>query len=746
MTRSAQVLTLALFFPAALSAQIPTGRELPAQSTDDPFHVPRTASGITVDALLEEEAWEGALVIELNYEVRPGENVPPPVSTEVLLTYDEDNLYAAFRCFDPEPSAIRAHLRDRDNLGGDDWVALILDTFNDQRRSFDFIVTAAGVQFDQIEAQSGEDPGWDAIWESAARITSWGYAVEISIPFSSLRFQRTDGSQVWGFDAVRRYPRDHAYHIGTFPRDRSNNCYMCQSIKIQGFEDAHPGRNIEVDPTFTAFRRDSRPDFPEGELEKEEQQAEVGITASWGITPNMTFNVTANPDFSQVEADARQLDINEPFALFFPERRPFFTEGADFFSALENVIYTRTIREPSWGVKLTGKEGANTVGTYVMRDDITNLVFPGPQGSGATTMDSANTSVVARYKRDFGSRYTAGLLTTVREGAGYHNRVFGADLDFRFTPTDQIQLLVMRSSTQYPTDIQENFSQPSGSIGDHLVSFEYDHYTRTWGWWADYEEAGEHFRADLGYYPRVGYRNAEGGVLRTWNGRPGSWWSAIRAGAEYHYFAKQDGGLLERNGTVWFNYNGTMQSFLQLNAWRSREAYADEEYDITGGFVQGGFWPTSNLQVGTFVIVGDQIDYANARLGSRFRINPWMSYNLGGHIRLSLNHNLERMKVNEARLYTANVSQVTAVYQFDVRTFFRAIFQYVDYDYNPDNYTFEQDPEDRRLFTQLLFSYKFNPRTVLFLGYVDNYRGNQDFSIRQSNRTFFVKVGYAWGI
>ena len=756
--RSGQMLTLALLqrclygagmclvLPAALLAQVPAGQDSTAPASQDPFLVPRATSGITINAVLDEEAWQGALIIELNYEVRPGENVPPPVRTEVLLTHDEDNLYAAFRCYDPEPSAIRAHLRDRDNLGGDDWVALIFDTFNDQRRSFDFIVTAQGVQFDQIESQSGEDPGWDAIWTSASRITSWGYAVEVSIPFSSLRFQRTDGPQIWGFDAVRRYPRDHPYHIGTFPRDRSNNCYLCQAIKIQGFEDARPGRNIELDPTVIAFRAEARPDFPQGELQKEEQEAQLGLTASWGITPNMTFNATVNPDFSQVEADARQLDINAPFALFFPERRPFFTEGADFFSALENVIDTRTIREPSWGVKLTGKEGANTVGAYVMRDDITNLIFPGPQGSDATTMDTASTAAVFRYKRDFGSRYTAGLLATVREGPGYHNRVFGADLDFRFTRTDQIQLLALRSSTEYPAEIQAAFGQPAGSNAGHLFSFEYDHYTRTWGWWADYEEAGENFRADLGYYPRVGYRNVEGGVLYTWNGRPGSWWSAIRAGAEFGYFADRDGGLLDRGGAFWLSYNGVMQSFLETRVWREREGYADEEYDLTGGYVQAGFWPTGNLQLGAFAIVGGQIDYANARLGSRFGVNPWISYNLGRHIRFGFNHNFERMRVDGARLYTANISQLTATYQFDVRTFFRAIVQYVDYDYNPDNYTFELDSEDRRLFTQLLFSYKFNPRTVLFLGYADNYRGNQDFGITQSNRTFFIKLGYAWTI
>ena len=358
-------------------------------TNENPYIVPKTGSGIFIDAILDESAWQEALILELNYEVRPGENVTPPVRTEVLLTYDQKNFYAAFRCYDPDPSAIRAHLRDRDTLGGDDWIALILDTFNDERRSFDFIVTAMGVQFDQIETQNNEDAGWDTIWDCSSQITEWGYTVEIAIPFSSLRFQRKDGPQIWGFDAVRRYPRDHPYHIGLFPRDRSNNCYMCQALKIKGFEGASPGRNIEINPTVIGARTDERPEFPEGSLKKRDQEAEFGLTARWGMTPNLTLNLTANPDFSQVEADALQLDINQPFALFYPERRPFFTEGTDFFSALENMIYTRTIRDPSWGIMLTGKEGAHTIGAYMLRDEVTNLIFPGSQGSSSASLDVA---------------------------------------------------------------------------------------------------------------------------------------------------------------------------------------------------------------------------------------------------------------------------------------------------------------------------------------------------------------------
>jgi hypothetical protein len=289
-------------------------------------------------------------------------------------------------------------------------------------------------------------------------ITDWGYVVEIEIPFSSIRFQRKTGSQVWGFDAERFYPREHSYKIGLFPRDRSNNCYLCQATKIKGFEGASPGHNIEFNPTMIGFRSDERKNFPLGGLEKQSQEIEFGLTVRWGITPNLTTNFAINPDFSQVEADAQQLDINQRFALSFPEKRPFFTEGSDVFSGLKSFIYTRSIRNPLWGLKLTGKEGVNTIGSFVVRDEITNLIFPGSQGSSATSLDIVNASAVLRYKRDIGSRYNVGLIGTYRKANDYYNGLYGFDLDFRYTPTDQIKFLMLGSSTKYSDQVVNDFN------------------------------------------------------------------------------------------------------------------------------------------------------------------------------------------------------------------------------------------------------------------------------------------------
>jgi len=708
------------------------------------YAVPRIYTEVRIDGVLDEEVWENALVIELNYEVRPGENVPAPVRTEVLLAYDEKTLYAAFRAYDPEPSAIRARIRDHDELGGDDWVALILDTFNDERRSFDFIVNPLGVQYDQIETQTGGDVGWDAIWDSAGRITDWGYAVEMAIPFNQLRFQRTDGPQIWSFDGVRSYPRTVRHHIGAFPRDRSNNCYLCQAIKIEGFEGARPGRNIEIAPTLTAVRTDERSELPDGDFESRDREAEVGLSARWGITPNMTLNATANPDFSQVEADALQLDINEPFALFFEERRPFFTEGSDFFDTRLNVVYSRMMRDPSWGLKLTGKEGSNTMGALVVRDELTNLVFPGSQGSDSTSLAAANTSSVFRYKRDFGSRYTVGLLATDREGNDYFNRVFGFDTDFRLTSRDRVRVQVLGSSTRYPGEVADEYEQQMDGFGGRAIDVYYFHNTRSHDWYAGLRDISDGFRADLGFIPRVGYRNYYAGWGHTWNASPGKWWSMFNFGAGYDHYEDQEGQPLDRNAEFWFNYAGPLQTYVDINGGRRQEAYNGLEFTQNYLRFYSNMRPAGNV---VFVLngrLGDRIDYANTRLGKRFQISPAVSYAFGLHLRLSLDHTFERMSVDGGRLYSANISQLSAIYQFSTRAFLRSIIQYVDYRYNADLYIDEIDPVFRRLSTQLLFSYKINPQTVLFVGYSDNSFGEQGFSLARNDRTFFVKLGYAW--
>jgi len=699
---------------------------------------------IELDGVLDEPAWRSAWVTELPFEVHPGENIAAPVRTEVLLTYDASHLYIGFRAYDDNPKAIRAHLSDRDDAQNDDWVGVVLDTFNDERRHYLLRVNPLGVQMDNIEAESNGTTAWDGIWASAATITDWGWTAELRVPFSTLRFQRSGGPQVWGFDAIRGYPRSVFHRMGTFPRDRSNNCYLCQALKIEGFEGVTPGRNLEIVPTLTSARTDERVDFPEGALEAGAGDVEGGVTARWGITPNLTLSGTINPDYSQVEADARQLDINEPFALFFPEKRPFFMEGADFFSTPLNAVYTRMLRDPVWGLKLTGKEGAHTIGSYVVQDGVTNIIFPGSQGSDAASVEMDNTAKVARYKYDLGSRYTFGALITDREGHDYFNRVAGVDGNLRLSETDRIVAQFLGSSTRYPDDVAEQYTQPLGEFDDVAVDLLYAHDTRTWGWWGMYRDIGRDFRADLGFMPRVDFRHREAGVSRKWIQTESSWYSQLRLVGKVSYADDHNGELLENETAVMFVYEGPMQSHSIVRPSRMREGYNGTEFDLQRLFLHTCLKPNAHSRVWLNVTIGDQVDYANTRPGEHLNVAAGLRYRLGRHLYLEVSNTHENMDVADGWLYKANVAQLTGAWQFTRRTFLRAILQHVDYDYNVALYEDEMDPRYQHLFTQLLFSYKLNPQTVFFVGYSDNSYGDHDIGLTQENRTVFIKLGYAF--
>ena len=711
----------------------------------NPYLVPETEGPVRIDGILDEEAWENALVFELKYEIMPGENIPAAVRTEVLLTYDDHNFYAAFRCYDENPSSIRARITDREDFMGDDHVNFHIDTFNDERRYFTIGANPRGVQMDAVSNNGKFDWNWDAIFDSAGKIEDWGYVIEIGIPFNQLRFQRSGSGQIWGFNAWRIYPRSIERFMSVAPEDRDNNCAACQMVKIEGFDGVTPGRNIELVPTVTAVRTDARNGLPDGSFEKENQNVDAGITGRWGMTSNLTLSGTLNPDFSQVEADSRQLDINQPFALYYREKRPFFQEGADFFkSPRVDAVYTRTIRDPLWGGMISGKEGANTLAGFVVEDRATNVILPSSQSSRNVTLPGSSYASVFRYKRDIGNRYTVGTLVTSREGDGYFNRIFGADADLRLTDKDRVSMQVLGSSTRYPGEFAEQYDQPMGDFSDHAFDLFYKHDSRSVYWSAGVGNYGKDFRADLGFVPQVDYRNYKGQFGYKWIPEKDTWYTGLRLEGEYQHKKDQSGNFLLSKAGVYGFYEGRLQSYAVTRFYKSRIAYNGKQFDILYFGNYSEFAPSRYITLGLETNFGNKIDYANTRLGNLVLLSPYMNLKLGDQLDIELGHDYESLDVPGGRLYTANISQGTVTYQLNIRTFLRTILQYVKYDYNPELYTFDIEPEFRHLFTQFLFSYKINPRTVLFLGYSDNHYAGQDYCLTQADRTFFAKIGYSW--
>lgn len=712
------------------------------------FRLPLVSGQVHCDAVLDEDIWKKALLLTLDYEVRPGDNIAPPVKTELLIAYSPTHLYAAFRAYDPDPSKIVARITDRDAWGHQDSVGIVMDTFNDQRRAYDFVCNPLGVQTDFVETSDGPvNMQFDAIWDSAGRITDWGYIVEMSIPLNSLRFQNKNGEQIWGFDATRSYPRRVRHHISLFHRNRDNNCYLCQMPRLIGLAEAKPGRNMELDPTLFAHKRQEREDGPDSPFITE-NQVEVGLSAKWGLTTNLTLNGTLNPDFSQVEADNLAMDINEPFAIFFPEKRPFFTEGSEIFNTSFKAVYTRTLRNPSWGLKLTGREGAHTVGAYIVRDTMTNLIFPNSESSDSTSLNLDSTATVLRYRHDFGRRIAVGGILTNREGMDYRNRVLGMDANWRLSNTDEINLQFLTTHTQYPGATATEFAQKTEPFDSTGLNLAYVHRSRSWNWFIDFQTLGRDFRADLGFVPQVGYREYEVGIERLWNAENGNaWFTELRLHAEMEYQEDMSGNLLDREFNLSLAYEGPLQTHSTLGFSVERERFNNMEFDVTSAFLFHSMKITPELMFYLEVMTGNRIDYDNSRLGKRFRIGPGLDWNLGKRIFLGLGHTFERMWIKEQQLYSANQLEARALYNFSRRMMLRAILQWVDYRYNTALYTSQQDPVFRRFLSQVLFSYKLNPQTVVYLGYADNYHAYRpDANLKKSDWTVFLKISYAWVI
>jgi len=715
------------------------------------YRVESTTEAIRIDAVLDEAVWKTATPMVFDAETSPGDNIAPPARTVGYLTYDRKFLYVAFQCFDPDPQQIRAHLSDRDTAFDDDFVGVVLDTFNDDRRAFEFFVNPLGVQMDLIQDDTNrvEDESWDAIWSTAGRITSEGYIVEMAIPFTSIRFPRTDAEQTWGIDMVRIFPRSSRHRMGLQGQSRNRNCYLCQSSRVTGFRGITPGRDIELDPTITAQHTSTRENFPDGGLSSGGADVDAGLTARWGITPNLTLNAAINPDFSQIEADAVQLDINTQFALFFNEKRPFFLEGSDFFSSPLQAVYTRTVADPKYGLKTTGRLGRSTIGAFVAQDEVTNLIIPGPEGSSVATLEQENVVSAFRYRFNVGATSSIGAMVTTRDGDDYSNRVYGVDGTFRINAKDTITGQFLGSTGQYPELLAAEFGQPR-ETSDIAGRIEYRHNSKYWYWRGTYEDIGTEFRADSGFIPQVGYRDGSAALEYQGYGEKGkNLYTRYWVGASVGRSEQQNGELLEQQVEGYVAAQGPMQSFVQLAIGDRDQRYDGVTFSQPYLNWELEVRPSGDLHLFFNGVFADQIDFANTEPGERFRIAGGVRWNIGKRAKIDLDHSYEDLDVEGGRLFSAEVTQVKAVYQFNIRMFARAILQYTDITRDPALYRFQSvDARSRRLFPQLLFSYKLNPQTVFFAGYSGTREGGRlegvDVGLTEADRTFFVKLGYAW--
>ncbi|NIP56485.1 MAG: hypothetical protein GWM92_00125, partial [Gemmatimonadetes bacterium] len=584
---------------------------------------------------------------------------------------------------------------------------------------------------------------------------------EAAIPFRSLRFPEDSGDRPWGILVSRFWPRSTEVELRSAPLDRDDACVLCQADRLAGLDGISPGRNVQLSPTFTASRSDEAEEGVSG-LAPGSVSADPGLDLRWSPTPELALNATVNPDFSQVEADAAQLDVNRRFALFFPEKRPFFLEGADVFRTPVRAVFTRTVVDPIGGGKVTGKSGPYALGAMVVRDEVNSLLLPGPQGSSSLVLEEPVTTGVGRLRRDVGASSTVGGLVVAREGRGYHNRVAGADAFFQPWPSVTGRLQYLRSWTRYPAEVADALAEESGpaapsespvgsAFGGDAFQGRLRYQDREWTVSSSLRYRGKRFRADAGFQPQVGVRGGNASVERVFRGGRDRWFSRLSAQVGTWGNQELDGALL--NGGLWLGlqYRGPLQTSVTWFPNFFREGFAGEEYGMTTHYFSAGVRPWGSVGLEVRGQLGDAVDFANARKASQITLGPSVDLRLGRRTSLDLSHRFQHLATAEEgrEILAAHVSEARVVYNFSNRAFVRAILQHRLTDRNPAAHDDPVSTRARSLFTQLLFSYKVNPQTLLFLGWTDDRAGDSELpsralSLEPRGRTFFLKVGYAW--
>lgn len=710
--------------------------------------VTRATAPVRVDAVLDEPVWQQATPIAVDREWAPGDNLEAAVRTDAFVAWDDDKLYVAFHAYDPQPGRIRARYAERDGALNDDTVGFMIDPFNDDRLAYQFRINPLGVQADAInsDVEGSEDFSWDAIWDSAGRITDDGYVVEVAIPLQQLRIpaggQARMQARTWGFLAMRDWPRDVRHRFRSVVTDQDRDCLICQFEDLSGFGITTVGRNVEITPTLTASAQQALDGS--GELETTDRAVEPGVSGRWAITPGTSFQATVNPDFSHVEADAGQLDVNTRFALSFPEKRPFFLEGADFFETQLGLLFTRTIADPVAGAKLTGKSGPNSYGVLVARDEITNFLIPFDQSSFRTSVNRASDTAVLRYRRDLGSRATAGLFVASRSGDDYSNQVLSTDSYLRLTESDSLRVQAAGSRARYPLALQ-SVGQPGGTLDGHSLLASYSHNDRDWSWWSGYSEVAPGFRADMGLFNQVGVRSGNAGAQRRIRGGPEKWFRNLYFSVGGDARQQWDGDWTEWGSDIAATYEGSRQTSIELLIAPNQEHFAGTTYHNTRYSVDASTQVTGDLNAGLFVNWGETIDFTNRRAADFVTVQPYTTFHVGQHFSGTASWVRQVFRTQTgAHVFTASLPQARLLYHFNRRTYVRAILQYRDVGRSPEQYIVRIGRQSRSLLSQLLFSYRLDAQTVFLAGYSDNYAATEAVDLSQTNRAVFLKLSYAW--
>jgi hypothetical protein len=691
-------------FAASANAQGVTGPEL---------HAVRATTPPKVDGVLDDAAWAhepSPLEPWVSYNPLRGE--PAKQRTSVWIAYDREAIYFAFRCFDDDPSKIRTTITRRDNSWNDDWIAVSLDSTRAGQVAYHMFVNPSGIQMDALNTGKNEDTAPDWVWQSAGRVDDQGWVAEMRVPLQSIRFH--GGADVrMGVLFMR-----HSSRMGvswSWPSIAPGQ-WVFESHAPLVFDELRQPRVLEVIPSATVSRNQTRAAAQPWDAAS--AHGDVGASVKYGITSTIALDATVNPDFSQVESDAFQVEVNQRFPVFFDEKRPFFMEGLGLFNlagtggdaSLRTAVHTRRIVDPSAGVKVTGTAGRETFAVLSASD--TSL--PGGRDALFT---------IGRALRNYGNgQYIGALVTDIEHGVEY-NRVVAADATFQHGGNVVWNAALLRSDSR-----QADGRAASGSGGQAKGTYS----TRRVTLISFVEHFDRGFQMDTAFLNRVG-------VTRTWdygevNFYPAGQFAWIKRIAPFVWTTASDDrtqGGTEFQVMPGIRFNFVRQGSLRLDVDRGHETFAGRRFRTGRLHADGRAQITRWLNVsGTLeqspAIYYDPVDPFGGNQTNRSVGIDWQPF-------ARLAHNLSYDFVSFDRttgenVYRLHIVNLRNTYQFNARFFLRGIAQF--------------DSSKRRVLGDFLASYELTPGTVAHLGYGSVLESVNRRPYIATARALFFKVSY----
>jgi hypothetical protein len=697
----------------------------------------------------------------------PRDGAPASQHTEAYLGYTDKNFYAVFLAFDAEPAKLRARMLRRELIDDDDQIGVWLDTFHDHRHAYLFYVNPFGIQQDGLMAEGqGFDNSFDTVWHTYARINGSGYMVVVEIPFKSLRFKRQPTND-WGVILIRVIPRnsEHSY----FPQNTSRvQGMLTQEGTLNGFQEISPGRNLQFIPytSVGAFRALDERDPAGDRFTGKHVQPKAGLDSKVVIKDSLVLDTTINPDFGQIESDDPQVTVNQRFEVFFPEKRPFFQENANFFQTPLQLVFTRRIGDPLYGVRLTGKEGPWAIGAMIANDR-----SPGKSVISTDPLADANAYFgILRINRELGKNNSVGVIYTDRElhtvpnsfctslrcGVGF-NRVGGVDTQIRFNQNWRLQAQAVTSETKF-------------SDGTHLAGPAYFLYgersSRTLEFNTMYQDIAPGFAAEAGFINRTDFRRFSNFMSRTFytEGK-----HLNNHGPRLFQLSMWDHNGTRLNHQINPGYQWSFQrkSFFNIFGVWERERLrpvdfstltANQDYQHVVGGVEAG------TQYFKWVNLNFEMDWSTATNFVPRSGPPVLAYSNTSFMRAVVRPT-KGLTVENTYIMTRLLDQDTHLnifnnhimrskwnYQFTKEFSLRLIGQYMTTISNPFLTTLQTT---KSFNADVLFTYMLNPGTAIYAGYNSNLQNldprlqfTPDGLLRTRNsfindgRQVFIKLSY----